>query len=111
MISVWTSEIFSFVSITTTHIYVYVVYLCYIIIICFISFSQGNDFTSYIEKRKPLVFTRESSNPYVCNNGGIMGNCKYRFSDALERSGIPEGVSGPSCDNVEECNDPKFGDI
>ena len=78
---------------------------------CFILFSQGNNFTSYIENRKPLVFTRETSDPYVCNNGGIVGNCKYRFSHALELSGIPEGVSGPRCDNVDDCNDPTFGDI
>ena len=77
--------------------------------ICFILFSQGNDFASYIEKRKPLVFTRETSDPYVCNNG--VGYCKGRFSRALELSGIPEGVSGPSCDNVDDCNDPTFGDI
>ena len=40
-----------------------------------------------------------------------MGHCGKTFKDALELSGIPEGVSGPNCDNVVDCNDPKFGDI
>ena len=40
-----------------------------------------------------------------------MGNCNKKFSDALELSGIPEGVNGPNCDNVDDCNDPTFGDI
>ena len=73
--------------------------------------ALGDDFASYIEQRKPLVFTRESNDPYVCNHGGIVGNCNKKFSDALELSGIPEGVNGPNCDNVDDCNDPTFGDI
>ena len=92
-------------------IFVYIAGLCFIYIICFVLFPQGNDFARYIEERKPLVFTKETTDPYVCNHGGIMGKCTYRFSDALKLSGIPEGVSGPNCDNVDECNDPTFGDI
>ena len=71
----------------------------------------GKSFADFIKKRKPLVFTSENNNPYVCNNGGIVGNCKKTFKEALELSGIPEGISGPNCDNVDDCNDPTFGDI
>ena len=74
----------------------------------------GNSFASFIEQRGyqgKLVFTRESNNPYVCHNGGLVGFCAKTFKDALELSGIPEGISGPNCDNVDDCNDPTFGDI
>ena len=71
----------------------------------------GDSFASFIEQRKPLVFTRESNDPYVCSNGGIVGHCADKFSKALELSGIPEGISGPNCDNVDDCNDWTFGDI
>ena len=71
----------------------------------------GDDFASFIEQRKPLVFTRESNDPYVCSNGGLVGHCADKFSKALELSGIPEGISGPNCDNVDDCNDWTFGDI
>ena len=71
----------------------------------------GEDFASFIEQRKPLVFTRESNDPYVCNHGGILGHCVIKFSKALEMSNIPVGISGPNCDNVDDCNDDTFGDI
>ena len=71
----------------------------------------GDDFGSFIEQRKPLVFTRESNDPYVCNHGGILGHCVIKFSKALEMSNIPVGISGPNCDNVDDCNDDTFGDI
>ena len=75
------------------------------------SFVLGDNFAKYIRERKPLVFTRESNDPYVCNHSETFNDCKIRFSKALELSGIPEGVNGPNCDNVDECNDPTFGDI
>ena len=71
----------------------------------------GDSFASFIEQRKPLVFTRESNDPYVCNHGGILGHCVIKFSKALEMSNIPVGISGPNCDNVDDCNDDTFGDI
>ena len=71
----------------------------------------GKSFASFIEQRKPLVFTKESNNPYVCNNGALEKMCAKTFNEALELSGIPEGISGPNCDNVDDCNDPTFGDI
>ena len=76
----------------------------------------GKGFASFIKKRGhqgKLVFTRESNNPYVCNHGGLCNGklCAKTFKEALELSGIPEGVSGPNCDNVVDCNDPTFGDI
>ena len=107
--SVWNIEIIRFVAFNT--IFVYIARLSFIYTICFVLFPQGNDFAKYIEERKPLVFTRETTDPYVCNNGGTNGLCYIRFSEALKRSGIPEGVSGPSCDNVVDCNDQTFGDI
>ena len=71
-------------------------------------------FATFIKERGhqgKLVFTRESNNPYVCNNGCCVGNCAKTFKEALELSGVPEGISGPNCDNVDDCNDPTFGDI
>ena len=65
------------------------------------SFALGNNFAKYIRERKPLVFTRESNDPYVCNHSETFDDCKIRFSEALELSGIPEGVNGPNCATVK----------
>ena len=34
-----------------------------------------------------------------------------RASEVFEIAGFPMEANGPSCDTVEECNDPTFGDL
>jgi len=69
----------------------------------------GNDFAGYIENNKPLVFTKENIDPYVCANGP--DSCEYRVKQIYEIAGVPMEANGPSCDTVEECNDPTFGEL
>jgi len=69
----------------------------------------GNDFAKYIEENKPLVFTKENIDPYVC--GHQAGRCATRASEVYEISGYPMEANGPSCDTFEECNDQTFGDL
>ena len=70
---------------------------------------QGNDFADYIEKERPLVFTKENVDPYVCSNGPT--SCSYKMSEIFEVAQFPMEANGPSCDTVQECNDPTFGDL
>ena len=47
--------------------------------------------------------------PYVCANGP--DSCEYRVKQIYEIAGVPMEANGPSCDTVEECNDPTFGEL
>ena len=67
----------------------------------------GNDFAKYIEENKPLVFTKESVDPYVC--GSAPDRCATRARSMYDVSGFPIEANGPSCDNVEDCNNNAFG--
>jgi len=69
----------------------------------------GNDFAKYIEDNKPLVFTKESADPYVCASGP--SRCATRASEVYEIAGYPMEANGPSCDNVNDCNDSTFGEL
>ena len=69
----------------------------------------GEDFAGYIENEKPLVFTKEKIDPYICGNGRT--SCAYHASEIFEVAEFPMDTNGPSCDTVEECNDPTFGDL
>ena len=69
----------------------------------------GNNFAKYIEDNKPLVFTKETVNPYVC--GHQASRCRFRAREVYEIAGYPMEANGPSCDNVRDCNDPTFGEL
>ena len=69
----------------------------------------GNDFESFIEAHKPVVFTKESVDPYVC--GHQASHCATKVSEVYEIAGIPMGVNGQQCTNFIECNDPSHGDL
>ena len=45
----------------------------------------------------------------MCGNGP--GHCQTRVSEIFEIAEFPMEANGPSCDTIEECNDPTFGDL
>merc|ERR1712110_1033805 len=72
------------------------------------SFKNKWSFANYIKDNAPLVFTKESINPWICGNHA--DRCGTRASEIYQVAGVPmEAANGQSCDNVEQCNDPTFG--
>ena len=69
----------------------------------------GNDFECFIENHKPVVFTKESVDPYVC--GHQASRCATKVSEVYEIAGIPMEINGQKCTNFIECNDPSHGDL
>ena len=68
--------------------------------------STGNDFTDYIQKNAPLVFTRENIDPYVC--GTAPTRCGTKVSEVYAVANAPMEANGRSCSDVTECNNPAF---
>jgi len=65
----------------------------------------GEDYAGYIEANKPLVFTTENIDPFLCGNNA--GFCNWKFSQVYEAKELPIEDFGPSCTDVTDCN-PKF---
>ena len=68
-------------------------------------FLPGEDYAGYIEANKPLVFTTENIDPFLCGNNA--GFCNWKFSQVYEAKELPIEDFGPSCTDVTDCN-PKF---
>ena len=68
-------------------------------------FVSGEDYAGYIEANKPLVFTTENIDPFLCGNNA--GFCNWKFSQIYEAKELPIEDFGPSCTDVTDCN-PKF---
>ena len=74
----------------------------------------GNDFEGFIKHhvetfKRPVVFTKEDVDPYVCGN--IARRCKTKVSEVYLASGTPMSANGEKCKNFIECNDPSHGEI
>ena len=64
-------------------------------------------FARYVRNNKPLVFTKESIDPWICGNHA--DRCGTRVSEVYEIAGVPMEANGPSCSTIEECNSQTFG--
>ena len=67
------------------------------------------DFTSFIDEHKPVVFTKENIEPYSC--GHQANRCEAKVSEVYEVAGFSMDVNGPACENFSQCNDPTFGPL
>ena len=71
--------------------------------------SIGNDFGNFIDKNKPVVFTSENVDPYVC--GHQARRCETRISEVYEAAKVPMEIVGEGCKNFEECNSQSHGPL
>merc|ERR1739845_228599 len=62
----------------------------------------GNDFEGFIANNKPIVFTKEDVDPYVC--GHQASRCASKVSEVYEASGTPMSANGEKCKNFIEFN-------
>ena len=69
----------------------------------------GDDFEKFINEHKPVVFTSENEDPFVC--GHQAGWCSKTVSQVYEELGYPMEIAGEKCTNFTQCNDPSHGDI
>ena len=68
-----------------------------------------DDFTSFIDEHKPVVFTKENIEPYAC--GHQAGRCEAKVSEVYEIAGVSMDINGPACETFSQCNDPTFGPL
>ena len=70
-----------------------------------------DNFGEFIEKNKPVVFTKETVDPFAC--GHQAARCNFRVSDAYAGARVAQGVSlnGQACANFAQCNDKTFGPL
>ena len=69
----------------------------------------GSDFENFIERNKPVVFTSEDVDPYVC--GHQARRCTSRVSEVYEIANVPMEIVGENCKNFEECNSQSHGPL
>ena len=74
----------------------------------------GKDFARFIDRKKPVVFTKENIEPYSC--GHQAARCESKVSEVYWRAahpfpGLSMDVNGPACTNFEQCNDPTYGPL
>ena len=74
-------------------------------------FVSIDNFKKFIKKNKPVVFTKETVDPFACGHQAFQ--CQNRVSDAYAGAGVTQGLSlnGQPCDNFAECNDRTFGPL
>ena len=69
----------------------------------------GNDFEKFINEHKPVVFTSENVDPFVCGHSGSW--CEQTVSQVYEWKLVPMEIAGEKCTDFTQCNDPSHGDI
>ena len=69
----------------------------------------GENFELFIERHKPVVFTNENVDPYVC--GHQAPRCATKVSQVYEIAGVPMAANGEKCTNFAECNEAKHGEL
>merc|ERR1712136_285817 len=69
----------------------------------------GDHYGKFIQENKPVVFTSESVDPYVC--GHQADRCATRVSEVYQNATVPMDIVGESCKNFIQCNDPTHGDL
>ena len=76
-----------------------------------LNFVLGNyfNFENFIMKKKPVVFTSEDVDPYVC--GHQAGRCSSKVSEVYEAAGVPMEINGEKCKTFEECNSKSHGPL
>merc|ERR1712226_926701 len=57
----------------------------------------GNDYEEFIRENNPVVFTKESVDPYVC--GHQANRCATRVSEVYQNATVPMDITGESCKN------------
>ena len=72
-------------------------------------FCSGKNFGRFIRNNKPVVFTSEAVNPYVC--GHQAERCMMKISEVYEVAGVPMEIVGEPCKNFEECNSKNHGPL
>merc|ERR1712223_191525 len=68
-----------------------------------------DNFERFIRRNKPVVFTSEAVDPYVC--GHQARRCETKISEVYEAAGIPKEIVGEPCTNFEECNSKTHGPL
>jgi len=74
----------------------------------------GTNFEQFIEEHvnttnKPVVFTSENVDPYVCGHQAT--RCATKISEAYHAFGIPMDIVGEPCKSFEECNSQSHGPL
>ena len=80
-----------------------------VIIRYFIINLLGANFEEFVSGNKPVVFTSENIDPYVC--GHQASRCTTKISEVYEAAGVPMEIVGEPCKDFEECNSQSHGPL
>ena len=88
-----------------------ILFSCSVMYKCIASLLIGNyaNFENFINKKKPVVFTSEDVDPYVC--GHQAGRCSSKVSEVYKAAGVPMEINGEKCKTFKECNSKSHGPL